>query len=356
MKIQRILIFLIAFYVCGNSCICMAKNSEQDERKIRLLYQKAVELYEKVERENAHTVNVNGITMGYLDFGPKENVPLLWLHGSNSTGYEILNVKDGLIDAGYRVIAVDYRGHGKTQITDFNTSIYDVADDMAELLDSLFISKAVIGGWSKGGFIAAAFYDEYPGRTLGLLLEDGGSWSSQKLRDEYPYTEDEEKQMKEFMEVLKNSSYHSRFEMFKELIGPWVDQHTVETAARLLSTQRLSLDGNWVEHVDVRLMFGDYSGIKLKSPSRLPLMQWSQESLIPQVVFRNLDVPVHIFDPVSENDRIRVSHQNKVLKSLHPDLIEYEIYENTGHGVHLQRPKRFVESAGAFLKRVNSYP
>jgi pimeloyl-ACP methyl ester carboxylesterase len=42
-------------------------------------------------------------------------------------------------------------------------------------MDQLKIKKAVIGGWSRGGYISTAFYDTYPERVLGLILEDGGS-------------------------------------------------------------------------------------------------------------------------------------------------------------------------------------
>lgn len=356
MKVKDLLTCLIVFYVCCTSLVCMAELSEQDEKKVRLVYDNVFKVYEKIEQENARVVNVNGITMGYLDFGPKNGVPLLWAHGSHSTGYEVLNVKNGLIDAGYRVIAIDYRGHGKTQITDFNTSIYDVADDMAALMDHLFISKAVIGGWSKGGFIATAFYDSYPGRTLGLLLEDGGSWSHQKRKDEYPSTEDAIKSEQKFEDKLNQSnSYSSQFDMFREQVSPWVDALSVDMAVRLLSSQRVNSEGRWEYHISSQQLYGNYSeNLLLKLPSRAPLMQWSQESLIPEVIFRNLDVPVHILDPVSEHDLHQVSHQNKALKSRHPYLIEHEIYEDTSHSVHFERPERFVESAKALLKRVKS--
>ena len=57
------------------------------------LYHDSVELYEKIEREHAHTVDVNGITMGYLEFGSSDGVPLIWAHATGITGYEIVVVK-----------------------------------------------------------------------------------------------------------------------------------------------------------------------------------------------------------------------------------------------------------------------
>jgi alpha-beta hydrolase superfamily lysophospholipase len=46
-------------------------------------------------------------------------VPLIWAHGSASTGYEIRSVAPRLVAAGCRVIAVDYRGHGLTRVADY---------------------------------------------------------------------------------------------------------------------------------------------------------------------------------------------------------------------------------------------
>lgn len=344
---------LITLGVCFlyTTTVCVADTSAEYDKKVRALYEQAFELYEKIELEY-RTVQVSGISMAYLDFGSKDGVPLIWAHGSNWTGYEILNVKDGLLDAGYRVIAIDYRGHGKTQITDFETSLYDVADDIAGLLDHLHISAAIIGGWSKGGFIATAFYDEYPERTLGLLLEDGGSWSIQKMEDERPYSEEEHMARRKRVEKHQNTEYSTRFDMFRSQVGTSVDLYSVEMAANYLSHQLLKENGKWGYHVDSKLIHGDLSGVEKRLPSRLPLMQWNQQAVIPGIIFRNLDVPIHILDPVIDNDTIPVSHQNKALKNQHPELIEHDIYDNTGHAVHLTRPDRFVKSAKALLTKV----
>ena len=347
----KVTTIITVFFLCAIKPCAVNASSEYDE-EVRELYEKTVELYEKIERENAHLVHVNGITMGYLDFGPKKNAPLIWAHGSGWTSYEILNVKDELIASGYRVIAIDYRGHGKTQIQDFNTSLYDVADDIAALMDHLTISKAVIGGWSKGGFIAAAFYDEYPARVLGLLLEDGGSWSGQRRYDE---TFDITKNIEEFRswEKLNSQQFDSRFGAFRAVIGEFnPGDISMHQAINILSKFRLDDRGKWVNHLDPKLLVGDLSGYEKNAPSLHPLMQWSQQAMIPEIIFRHLDVPMLIIDPVSENDSIDVSDQNRQLKNQHPRLIRHQIYQDTGHAAHLSKPKRFVQDAQLLLSKV----
>jgi pimeloyl-ACP methyl ester carboxylesterase len=47
-----------------------------------------------------------------------------------------------------------------------------MAQDVAALLDHLEISRAVVGGLSMGGYVALAFYKEFPSRVRSLILAD----------------------------------------------------------------------------------------------------------------------------------------------------------------------------------------
>ena len=339
------------------------------------LFQNGLSLYEKTERKNTRSASVNGIEVGYLEFGSRDGIPLIWAHGSGMTSYEMVNVQAGLVEAGYWVLAIDYRGHGKTQvnINQYNTSLYHVADDIAALLDYLNISKAIVGGLSKGGRVATAFFDAYPQRVLGLLLEDGGSWSSVRLEDDirlklvkpgpFPYPIAD-------MERLYDPSlrFQSRLEGLKavwSVYSPSVKNNLTKAyIALMLSCLRQQKDGSWIHHCDAWRLFYGASERLLGGPSddktlysRLPLMQQSQELMIPLVVFRKLNVPVHIIDPVCPDDWLPVRHLNEKLQALHPDWIEHEVYEyeHSPHEAHLQRPERFIASAKALLKRVQEF-
>jgi pimeloyl-ACP methyl ester carboxylesterase len=75
-----------------------------------------------------------------------------------------------------QTIFPDIRGHGRSSVKDPNTfTLYDLADDLASLLDHLLIDQAVICGYSSGGSIAQAFVLKYPERTKGLVLSGGFS-------------------------------------------------------------------------------------------------------------------------------------------------------------------------------------
>ena len=154
-----------------------------DTARVRAAFDTVTTLRNQYERSHGRFVTVTGIRMHYLEWGEQNGIPLVWAHGSASSAYEIRAVAPRLAQAGYRVLAVDYRGHGLTRVTDYDFGIHHIADDLIGLLDHLRIPAAVFGGASKGGFVAATVYDHYPNRVLGLLMADGGTWSNQWIFD-----------------------------------------------------------------------------------------------------------------------------------------------------------------------------
>lgn len=70
-----------------------------------------------------------------------------------------------------RVIAYDLRLHGTaTEVQPESFTLQACADDLALLLDSLSINRAVIVGFSLGGAVAQTFALKHPSRVAGLGL------------------------------------------------------------------------------------------------------------------------------------------------------------------------------------------
>ena len=72
--------------------------------------------------------------------------------------------------AGYRVIALDHRGHGRGIRTFRRFRMRDCADDAAVLLDELGIASATTVGYSMGGAVAQLLWRRHPARVDGLVL------------------------------------------------------------------------------------------------------------------------------------------------------------------------------------------
>ncbi|WP_439272160.1 alpha/beta fold hydrolase [Pseudochrobactrum sp. HB0163] len=126
-------------------------------------------------------VNVNavqyfehdGLKLAYRDEGQGE--PVLLIHGFASSG--MVNwLNPGWIktlnEAGYRAIAIDNRGHGRSDKPHDRALYYPsmMAADAVALLDHLGIDKAHVMGYSMGARITAFAALEYPQRVHSVIF------------------------------------------------------------------------------------------------------------------------------------------------------------------------------------------
>jgi 3-oxoadipate enol-lactonase len=72
----------------------------------------------------------------------------------------------------YRVITLDWRGFGESQLGNGVSTMEDFADDLAGLFHRLSIEKAIICGLSMGGYAAFAFHRKYSEKISALILAD----------------------------------------------------------------------------------------------------------------------------------------------------------------------------------------
>jgi len=104
--------------------------------------------------------------------------PVVLLHGftgSYARHWEGPGVIQALETAGYRVIALDCRGHGQSgKPRDSSQYGLEMVRDVIRLLDHLKIDRAHIVGYSMGGTIANQLLVRYPGRLLTVTLLGAG--------------------------------------------------------------------------------------------------------------------------------------------------------------------------------------
>ncbi|MFL6142234.1 MAG: alpha/beta fold hydrolase [Labedaea sp.] len=97
--------------------------------------------------------------------------PLVLLSAFPFDGRMWDRVRTGL--AGHaQVITPDPRGFGRTPLGDAGPDLDVLAADVLELLDSLGLRRAVLGGCSMGGYVAMAVLRAAPERVAGLVLID----------------------------------------------------------------------------------------------------------------------------------------------------------------------------------------
>jgi 3-oxoadipate enol-lactonase len=112
--------------------------------------------------------------------------PIVFLHGFPHTRTLWAPQLDAL-GRQFRCIAPDLRGFGESEARP-PYSMDQYADDIAHLLDTLGIERAVVGGLSMGGYIAFAFWRRHRERVRALILADTRSGADsaegrQKRRD-----------------------------------------------------------------------------------------------------------------------------------------------------------------------------
>ncbi|MFN8592050.1 MAG: alpha/beta hydrolase [Thermomicrobiales bacterium] len=129
--------------------------------------------------EGGQTAKINGIDIYYEVFG--EGQPLLLLHGGLSNSHHFVQVIPAFVDAGYQVIAMDSRGHGRSSFDDTPISYAVMAKDVLGLLDHLGIEKTDLVGWSDGGIIGLEIALTHPER-LNRVVAYGANFDPTGVR------------------------------------------------------------------------------------------------------------------------------------------------------------------------------
>lgn len=83
-------------------------------------------------------------------------------HGYSASLLEWNLVWPLLVDAGYRVIAFDQRGHGQSSIGSEGTNSAAMARDYRAVLEHFDVRNGILVGHSMGGFLSMVFHLTYP--------------------------------------------------------------------------------------------------------------------------------------------------------------------------------------------------
>jgi pimeloyl-ACP methyl ester carboxylesterase len=117
-------------------------------------------------------ITINNMKLFYTDSENKDPTILLhhgWSCYSHDWSWELLV----LVAKGFRVIAIDRRGQGRSSAPkDFSYKPQQPAEDAASLLDSLHITSAIVMGHSMGTIVASALCVQRPDLVRSLIHID----------------------------------------------------------------------------------------------------------------------------------------------------------------------------------------
>ena len=116
-------------------------------------------------------VEVNDAALHVIDRGPRDAMPVVFVHGY-SLDHRMWSPQLDALSGQFRVVAYDTRGHGQSSVGDGQYMMEDHADDLLALCDALQLDQAVLIGLSMGGYIVMRALEQAQGRFRAAVLCD----------------------------------------------------------------------------------------------------------------------------------------------------------------------------------------
>ena len=162
--------------------------------------------------------SANGLYYFFHEADEPGNLPILLIHGAGGSHLhwppEIRRLN------GFRVIALDLPGHGKSEGIG-RQSISDYVEAIQDFMDAVDMPTAIVVGHSMGGGIALQLALDAPDRVLALVIVGGGS----RLRVN-PL-------------IMENAAYLATFPIAVKNITDWAFGRQCDPRLRELASQRM---------------------------------------------------------------------------------------------------------------------
>lgn len=278
------------------------------------------------------------ISIAYMDVRPvySNGKTVLLLHGKNFPAAYWKGVIGTLVSKGYRVIAPDALGFGKSSkpVIQYSFSLLAMLD--RQLLDSLGINRVSVIGHSTGGMLAARFALSYPERVSKLVLEDPIGLEDWRAKG-VPY-----RKVDEWYREERNATYDKIVNYQKGYYPEWKEQYR-----------------QWA---DVQ-----YGPLKSKDAATYAMVSaLTYDMIFTQPViheFGNISVPVLLMVGKEDHTKIargaskqlteELGHVKDLAKDAAHEIPDCKLieYDDVGHIPHLQIPERFYTDVLKFLAK-----
>lgn len=286
------------------------------------------------------------LEMAYMDVQPQADAAngraVLLLHGKNFSGAYWADTIDALVGEGYRVVAPDQIGFGKSsKPRQFQFSFQELATHTAALLDALELASASVVGHSMGGMLATRFALMFPERTDALVLVNPIGLEDWKTVVPYR-TVDQiyQAELQKSPESVKAYMQKAYFDgTWKPEYDPLVE---IQAGWTLGSDHELTA---WVSALTADMIFTQpvvYEFPLLRVPTLLIIGTRDRTALgrdrVPPEVAATLG------DYTTLGDRAAAAIQNAKLEKL----------DDVGHVPQFEAFERYIEALNNFLKRGGS--
>lgn len=117
----------------------------------------------------------------FRDEGPRDAPAVVLLH-SLATHGELWALQQSVWSASFRVLCIDFPGHGRSGFAKGEDSLEDIAAQVLTTLDFLGVVRASFVGVSLGGMVAQAIALNWPDRVESLVLAHCGARTDEAVK------------------------------------------------------------------------------------------------------------------------------------------------------------------------------
>lgn len=244
----------------------------------------------------------------YQDVGAGR--PILLLHGNPGTHHYWVRQVNHLAGR-YRVLTLDMRGYGQSDKPEgADYSVFALAQDLREFLDSLELQQVVLGGLSMGSMVALAFALEQQERLQGLIL--AGTTSDRRDRDPVQNLRE--------LEELGLESY------LRRLVNSWFTPHSSQVMVEWTLEEALTTEYH----------------VRAATVRALPSFHVTEK--LPEIRVPTLVIAGEL-DTIST-----LSHATKVARGVRRG--ELLVIPDTAHMAILERHAEVNAAVDSFLRRI----
>jgi pimeloyl-ACP methyl ester carboxylesterase len=289
--------------------------------------------------DRRRTVDSHGIRLAVHEWGDPDATPLMLAHG----GFDFARTFDVfapmLADAGWRVVSWDQRGHGDSEHAHLYSWEADLRDALA-VVDSVTSEPVRIVGHSKGGSVMLQFTAAMPHRVRTLVNLDG--LPSRRSMPDVPD--------------------HERTKLLAGELAGWLDfRRSVATKQRRpdtidgLASRRAAmnprLSREWLRYLVTVGARHDPDGWRWKIDPSLRLGgfgPWRPEWAMSRLP--GLSVPLLAVVGMQPETMGWATPVEEIEPNL-PPASELVAYDDVGHFVHIEQPRRIADLVLDFMER-----
>lgn len=268
------------------------------------------------------TMYRENVRMAYMDVAPAGEAngrTVVLLHGGNFFAEYWKGTIDVLRNEGFRVLATDRIGYGRSSKPIVPYTLHDMALHIKMLLEELNIERAAIVGHSMGGMVTSRFAFSYPEMTTHAVMVNQVGLTDARLERSW-------RDFEEQYQASLNRGYDAIRRNIERYFVSWSDDY--EYFIRLHYGWTLS--GDWPQFAEVRARI-------------------SQTFYADPVVYDWPHIQAKTLVIGGAEDGPRYPELAKNVADTIPNA-ELYLIENVGHIPHLEAPEEFHRELVRFLK------